>query len=421
MTRRSAVDKRWRLPALFMALALAAAACGADGDDTATSTDGAAASQNAEDDAMEEDEATNEDDAMEDESPDDAMEDEAMADGGTVTVTIENIADFPLSESGVFAVPADGTPVSGDVTAQIFTFDAGTEADQAVGEGADQAPRQSGPDTGAEDPDRTVRSVDRDASNYVGVLLTPGDDGRFDVRVENVSAMATVPSPIAPGVYVVHDQTVSLFEIGRADPGNGLEALAEDGDPSALGSYLAASTATTTPIAPGVWATHDGSVALFELGAPDAGLGLEALAEDGDAAELGEAVGSVDGVAHSGVFNTPVDAVEPGPALPGDSYSFEVPVGNGRLSFATMFVQSNDWIFATPPRGLALQGLDGDISDRLLVVDVGTEVDQPPGFGADQAPRQSGPNVGADDDDPDARLVADRSAARYIKVTVEPS
>lgn len=96
-----------------------------------------------------------------------------------------------------------------------------------------------------------------------------------------------------------------------------------------------------------------------------------------------------------------------------------MPVGGERFSLATMFVQSNDWIFATPPEGLAIADLDGDITDQLLVVDPGTEADQRPGFGPDQAPRQAGPNVGADDPDSNVRLVDDRSAERHLRVTVE--
>ena len=216
----------------------------------------------------------------------------------------------------------------------------------------------------------------------------------------------------------MHGPDAALFAVGAADDGNGLEALAEDGDAAPLADHLATLTGTTTPIAPGAYAVHEASVALFELGAADAGLGLEALAEDGDPSSFGDGLGSLDGVSHSGVFNTPDGATEPGPVLPGSSYSFEVPLIDGRLSFATMFVQSNDWIIATPAAGLDLAGLDGDISDQLLVVDVGTEIDQRPGFGADQAPRQSGPDTGADDEDDTVRLVEGRSAERYVRVTV---
>jgi len=123
-------------------------------------------------------------------------DDDAMADVETITVTVENISQFPISESGVFAVPAgatdpgpalpgdayefsffaqpgqrlsfatmlvqsndwffapsgggfelfdaDGTPRSGDITGELATYDAGTEADAPLGEGPDQAPARPG-------------------------------------------------------------------------------------------------------------------------------------------------------------------------------------------------------------------------------------------------------------------------------------
>ncbi|MEL7155373.1 MAG: spondin domain-containing protein [Actinomycetota bacterium] len=459
-----------RLPALALALALVAAACGGGASSVDAASDGAETAAPAQSDDGE----TGDDESMEDEAmEDEAMEDEAMEDGATVTVLIENIADFPVGDSGVFDSPdgADapgpalpgssysftvtaapgqrlsfatmlvqsndwflapmpegialyddaGAPISGDITDQIHVFDAGTEIDQPFGEGADQAPRQSGPDTGVDDPDATVRLLaDRDARDYVGVVVESQGDGVFEVRVTNDSQMAVVPSPLAPGVYAAHTDAVALFELGQADPGYGLEALAEDGDASALGAFLDGITGTATPLAPGAYAAHGDAVSLYELGGVDPGLGLEALAEDGDPSVLAASLAGLDEVSHHGAFDTPVGGDEPGPLLPGGSYRFEVPVVEGeRLSFATMFVQSNDWIIATPAEGLDLAAVDGDISDQLLVVDVGTEVDQTPGVGADQAPRQAGPDTGADDPDTTVRLVEGRSAERYVRVTVE--
>jgi uncharacterized cupredoxin-like copper-binding protein len=452
--------KRIRAGALLLALALVAGACGSGGDDDVAATEETVdAAQESEDD-------TESDDAMED----DAMED---AEGAkTVTVTIENIADFPVSASDAFAVPvgasepapvgpgesyeftvqampgqrlsfatmfvqsndwffapapegielfeADGAPVSGDVTDQIFLFDAGTEVDQPEGEGADQAPRQAGPNTGADDDDPTVRQLDRDAANYLRVGLTPGDNGEFVVTIKNDSSMATTPTPIAPGVFAVHQPGFELFTVGEADKGYGLEALAEDGDPSALADWLTTVRGTSTPLAPGVAVVHGGSVELFALGSADAGLGMEALAEDGDPSGLEASLAGAEGVHEAMVFAVPDGADEPGPLLPGSSYSFEVTVAPGQnLSFATMFVQSNDWVFATPQGGLSHDQLTGDISDQLIVVDAGTEVDQNPGFGPDQAPRQAGPDTGAADEDGTARIVDGRTASRYITVTVE--
>jgi hypothetical protein len=71
-----------------------------------------------------------------------------------------------------------------------------------------------------------------------------------------------------------------------------------------------------------------------------------------------------------------------------------------RLSFATMFVQSNDKFYAPAGGGLALfdaagNPVSGDLTDSVRLFDAGTEVDQQPGAGPDQAPRQKGANQGA--------------------------
>ncbi|GMR09949.1 MAG: hypothetical protein BMS9Abin28_0770 [Anaerolineae bacterium] len=93
----------------------------------------------------------------------------------------------------------------------------------------------------------------------------------------------------------------------------------------------------------------------------------------------------------------------PGPAGPGAAYEFTVAAYPGQyLTLATMFVQSNDWFFAPGAEGIELFGADsspvsGDITDRFFLWNAGTELDQTPGEGADQAPRQAGPNLGEDE------------------------
>ena len=104
-------------------------------------------------------------------------------------------------------------------------------------------------------------------------------------------------------------------------------------------------------------------------------------------------------VRSAAAFALPDDAPEAGPALPGSGYTFTFEAVPGDyLSFATMFVQSNDWFFAPASSGISLfdgdAPLEGDITDLVLLWDAGTEVDETPGEGANQAPRQSGPNTG---------------------------
>lgn len=308
----------------------------------------------------------------------------------------------------------NGQPVDGDVTDQVQLWDAGTEVDQEPGVGADQAPRQAGPNTGADDPDNTVRLADDSFGNIpevadlIRVSITPMADGRFTLRIENIgtgmdiptSGGAMVPNVIAPGVWTVGSGSDALFTTGSADRGEGLEGLAEDGAVTDLAAALAARTGVTSPLAPGTFAVHSSAVQMFTEGSPDGGMGLEALAEDGDPAGLAGSLAAMSDVSASGVFNTPSGAAGPGPAFPGDAYTFTFEALPGDLlSFATMFVQSNDLFYAPEDAGLALFNgetpISGDITLQLRFWDAGTEVNQEPGIGMDQAPRQAGPNTGA--------------------------
>lgn len=160
------------------------------------------------------------------------------------------------------------------------------------------------------------------------------------------------------------------------------------------------STDLATPLAPGVFAVHNPKDTLFAPGELDRAQGLEALAEDGDPDVLVTTLSRDATVRRIDTFSVPDGAAEPGPALPGSSYSFTfTAVPGDHLSFATMFVQSNDWFFAPESAGISLfdgdTPLDGEISDLVLLWDAGTEVDETPGAGPNQAPRQAGPNTGA--------------------------
>jgi len=110
-----------------------------------------------------------------------------------------------------------------------------------------------------------------------------------------------------------------------------------------------------------------------------------------------------DNVMAAGVFNTPVGATDPAPAFPSDSYSFSITAMVGyNLSFATMFVQSNDLFIGPDGAGIALfdendSPISGDITMYVNLWDAGTEVNQEPGIGGHQAPRQADKNTGTDE------------------------
>ena len=205
----------------------------------------------------------------------------------------------------------------------------------------------------------------RAASQTVGE--DANDTVTFRVRIQNISPDDGVPTLFAPGAWVLHSKANPLFKNGDADRGEGLESLAEDGNPAKL---------------------------------------VETLRSKGLTA---------------GSFNTPVCADTPGP-LPsgntvefGDSYEFEVTTSpeTPYLSFATMLVQSNDLFLAPSEKGIALFNDNGtavgvkNLTAELLLWDAGTEANEKLGVGPNQAPRQSGDNTGPADIVANVRPVSD--------------
>jgi hypothetical protein len=188
--------------------------------------------------------------------------------------------------------------------------------------------------------------------------IASGQDGmttKFTVRIENITKPDTFTASngekwslaFSPGVAVVHTDKAPIFTVGKKDRGKGLEAQSEDGDPSMLAKSL------------------------------EGGKGIKSVA----------------------VFNTPAGANAPGPIIPGAAYEFTISGMPGdRLSVTTMMGQSNDWFYAPAESGIELfkngKAISGDITSQIILWDVGTEINQEPGIGPDQGPRQKAPNTG---------------------------
>ena len=204
------------------------------------------------------------------------------------------------------------------------------------------------------------------------------DTSTFRVRIQNVSPEGDVATLFAPGVWVLHSEAGPLFSSGEADRHEGLEALAEDGDPTALAASLLAKGLT------------------------------------------------------AGIFNTPVCADSPRPLQSREFYEFEVTASpeTPYLSFATMLVQSNDLFLAPVENGIALFDEDGkaiglqNVTHELLLWDAGTEANEEPGTGPNQAPRQSVANTGPSDENATVRPVDDESEypdiADLVRVYIVP-
>lgn len=184
------------------------------------------------------------------------------------------------------------------------------------------------------------------------------------------------------------------------------------------------------PTAPVLWLVHTAKDPLFTIGQKDRGKGLEHLAEDGNPSDLAGALTAAGGVLSAGFVDTPKGAGEPGPILPGNAYEFEITASAGeKLTLAFMFGQSNDLFYAPDGQGIALfdgagRPRAGEITDLLQLWDAGTEVNQEPGLGPDQAPRQKSDNTGAAESGT-VRLVKDAytypKTKDVIRVTLKPA
>jgi len=64
---------------------------------------------------------------------------------------------FYSTPSGIALFDASGKPTGGNVTSKVQIYDAGTEADQELGIGSTQGPRQPHPRYGPDDPNPLVR------------------------------------------------------------------------------------------------------------------------------------------------------------------------------------------------------------------------------------------------------------------------
>jgi hypothetical protein len=352
-----------------------------------------------------------------------------------------NDAYYAFEPGGLALFESDGTPIGQgsprDVTDQVRLYDAGTEVDQEPGTGPDQAPRQSSLDQGADEDGTVVRMEDTDGDAALedsgfeypavadGVEVTVSSEAdeasggyEFTVTIENVGGGSQVngaPLILSPGSYAVHFDQMPGGEGEVTYPGHapgasasgGIEAIAEDGRPAGAlsgdagtpaGNHveaLRARTGVTVPLSPGAYAVHSDAATFHNVGGA-AATGIERIAEDGTPGEMVSALSGLDAV-------TTADAFGDGPIPPGSSVTFTVDAEPGdRLSFATMYIQSNDLFYAFEPEGLALfdandEPIDRTVTGAVRLYDAGTETDQEPGVGLDQAIRQAEGKTGADE------------------------
>jgi hypothetical protein len=299
-----------------------------------------------------------------------------------------NDAFIATPPEGIALLDATGAPrpaadVQDELNRLVANWDAGTEANQVPGAGADIGTKQATVNQGAADTNTLVRRYADSTNDLAGanlggfatVVVTQGSAGAFNVTVSNTSAGAFVGS-LSPVSWAVHDATTKLFQVGKAVSA-GLQSLAEDGIGVTLGTELAANT----------------HVLSKGVGASPIATGLNYT------------------------FSVTPDAAHP------------------NLSLVSMVVPSNDTFLALGESGVALLDATGaprsdvaiaaDVATLLAAYDAGTELNQAGAAGPSMAGLQLTPNTGAADGNGLVRLLASPvwtypTVKSVIKVTITP-
>ena len=224
---------------------------------------------------------------------------------------------------------------------------------------------------------------------------------------------------------------LALAQVAQAQGAPNVTKFTVRVDNISKGEVLRLSTGKTAPFvsAPTFWVLHTGAAnPVFTGGRPESGNGLELLAETGNPEGLVKYVSAVSGVTAVGANARPIGATADGPLTPGQAYEFEISASPGQsLSVAWMFGQSND-LFYSNERPIALfigdKPVSGDMTAQLALWDAGTEVNEEPGLGPNQGPRQKSPDAGVTETQSVAH-VRDRYTyppiAQVLRMTIAPS
>lgn len=302
---------------------------------------------------------------------------------------------FAPANPGILLYEEDGTPITGDVSAQIKLWDNGTRINQPPGAsiahpGTAEATLKNITEVNGTDAQGNAYAP---APSLMKLALEYNGNSMFTLTITNTSGATANPTPFSPGVwaisYIAGGDLLNPMPLYEAEQptANGLTAIAEMGDNTALGEYLEGQTGIFTPLSPVLVVVYSGiENPIYKTGENDRGEGLKELAQKGDATGLAAHLKTLSGVKEVYVLaeaNTTVllPKIE---GQPGGSASQQLEVAAGdRLAIATMYGFSNDWFFASKDNGVdAMQ--KGDISSSIELYDNGTAIDQFPGAGITQ-------------------------------------
>lgn len=300
---------------------------------------------------------------------------------------------FAPVNPGILLYDSSGNPIQGDVSSQIKLWDNGTRVNQIPGSGVGH------PGVPESKSISQISGTDAQGNNYLSAsllmkaTLVYNGNSSFTITLQNTSGGTANQTPFSPGVWAVSYivggnllNTNPLYTSGQFTA-NGLTNLCEAGDNIDLSTYILSNSGIFTPLSPILVVIYNGIAnPIYTIGQNDAGKGLTALAQKGDASTLQAALLQTPGVKNAYILS----AVGTKILLPkingttGSSVSQAISVVMGdRIAIATMYGFSNDWFFASIGNGVDAT-VKGDVSSNIALYDDGTAMDQFPGAGIGQ-------------------------------------
>lgn len=292
---------------------------------------------------------------------------------------------FASENPGIMLFNADGTAVTGDVSAQVKLWDSGTiiNSDPAFS-AADQT-------TGTEDKNITEVAGTDGTYTYPAAnemmkltLAYNANTSEFTLTIRNNSDQTAVQTPFSPGVWAVSNisggtlaNTAPFYTPAQKTTAE-LTSLATTGNNAPFATMITGKTGIVTGISPVLVVVYTGETnPIFTVNQKDAGLGLKELAQTGNASTLKTSLERERLVNRVYVFGT--SAAAPGAKIEGqyEAASYE------KVAFVTMFGASNDWFYANNSDINALS--KGDKTNQVSLYDNGTAWSQYPGAGNAQA------------------------------------
>lgn len=288
---------------------------------------------------------------------------------------------FAPENPGIALYTADGTPITGDVSASMKLWDNGTRINEKPG------PSITLPGTVENGKVTMINGTDVQGNTYPAAselmkltLTYDKTTSAFTLIINNVSNATANETPFSPGVWVVSNvlqgKLVNDAPFFVADQNSSAELtkLAEEGNEDDLYNVVKDKTGIFTTLSPTLVVIYTGDVnPIYQLNAKDPGNGLKTLAQTGNVNALKDAISKLPNVRNVYVAGSDV-------LYPGNKAEVQFSAYQGdKLAFATMFGYSNDWFYSNNS-AITATSVD-NVSANTILLDDGTAVSQYPGAG----------------------------------------